>query len=135
MQSVAQMASKWQRGMQGGTETWNQAIQGYSGNPMEMAAAKVDVAVANYAASAQRMAANLRATPVSVWKSQSAASKANYAQGAAKGLPAYTRALTVLSTNVWPGMKAASQAAGGGPAGCQAAVQYAIDAKAQGRTK
>ena len=38
-----------------------------------------------------------------------------------------TAALTTLQSNLWPAMKAASMAAGGGAAGAQAAVQVAIN--------
>jgi hypothetical protein len=135
MLTPAQIAAKWQAGVQRSGTAWNQGIQSYAGNPMAAAAAKADTAVANYAAAKDRMVAGLNNTSVSFWKSQSAASQQNYTQGATKGAPAYTKAITVLSANVWPGMKAASQAAGGGPAGAAAAIQYAIEAKQQGRTK
>jgi hypothetical protein len=134
MQSVSQVAAKWKAGVAGGGAAWNAGIQGYAGNPMELAAAQVDKAVANYSAAAPRMAARLRATPVSTWKSQSALSQSNYVQGATKGLNAYTAKMQRLSVSLWPGMKQASQAAGGGPQGAAAAIQYAIDQKQAGNT-
>jgi hypothetical protein len=133
--TVAQIAAKWQAGVQKSGAAWSSGIQNYQGNPMQMAAAQADKAVANYAAAKDRMVAGLNNTPTTFWKSQSAASQSNYTQGATKGSPAYTKAITVLSANVWPGMKQASQAAGGGAQGAAAAIQYAIDAKQQGRTK
>lgn len=132
--SVSQIAAKWKNGVAGSGEAWSAGIQGYAGNPMEAAAAQVDKAIAHYNAAAPRMAANLRATPVSFWKSQAAASKGNYVSGATKGLPAYTAKMQKLSVSLWPGMKQASQAAGGGPQGAAAAIQYAIDAKNAGNT-
>lgn len=134
MLTVAQIAAKWKNSGAAAAAAWNAGIQGYSGNPMEAAAAQVDKAVANYSAAAGRMAANLRATPVSTWKSQSSASQSNYSQGFTKGLPKYTAAIQKLSSSLWPGMKQASQAAGGGPAGAAAAIQYAIDQKNAGNT-
>jgi hypothetical protein len=135
MKSVSDIANKWKAAVAGAGGRWNAGIQGYAGNPMELAAAQGDKAVANYSAAKDRMVANLRATPTSFWKSQAAASQANYTNGSNKGLTAYTKAIQTMSTGVWPGMKAASQAAGGGPAGAAAAIQYSMDAKAQGRTK
>jgi hypothetical protein len=132
--SVATIAAKWKASGATAAQAWNNGIQQYAGNPMAAAAAEVNKAVANYSAAAPRMAANLQATPVSFWKSQAAASQSNYSQGFTKGLPAYTAAIQKLSTSLWPGMKSASQAAGGGPQGAAAAIQYAIDQKNAGNT-
>lgn len=134
MKSVTDIASKWKNGVAGAASRWVAGIQGYQGNPMEMAAAQADKAVANYSAAKDRMVAKLRATSTSVWKSQAAASQANYTQGATKGLPKYTAKMQKFSASLWPGMKAASQAAGGGPLGGAAATQYAMDQKAAGNT-
>jgi hypothetical protein len=132
--SVTDIANKWKSGVAGAASKWSAGIQGYAGNPMQMAAAQADKAVANYSAAKDRMVAKLNATPTSFWKSQAAASQSNYSQGATKGLPAYTAKMTKFSSSLWPGMKAASQAAGGGPQGGAAATQYAMDQKAAGNT-
>ncbi len=127
MKTVAQMAAAWAAGVRSAGTAWNNGIQQYAGNPMQAAAAQADKAVANYSAAKGKMVARLNATPVGFWKSQAAASQVNYTNGATKGLPKMTAALTTLQSNLWPAMKAASMAAGGGAAGAQAAVQVAIN--------
>jgi hypothetical protein len=133
--SVTDIAAKWKQNVAAAGGKWNNGIQQYAGNPMQAAAAQADKAVANYGAAKDRMVAGLNNTPVSFWKSQAAASQANYTQGATKGSPKYTKAIQVLSSQVWPAMKQASIAAGGGPAGAAAAVQALMDAKRNGQTK
>ena len=133
--TAAQIASAWQAGMAGKGAAYAAGIQNCTVNPMALAAAQVDTAVANYAASAPRMAANLNATPVAFWKSQAVAGQAKWAAGAAKGLTKYTAAMGKLVANVYPGMKQASLAAGGrGGAAAAAAIDYLIQAKANGQT-
>ena len=133
--TAAQIAQAWQQGMAGKTGNYTAGIQNCNVNPMALAAAQVDTAVANYANAAQRMAANLNATPVAFWKSQAAAGAAKWAAGASKGLPKYTAKMAKLVANVYPGMKAASMAAGGkGGAAAAAAIDYLIQAKQNGQT-
>lgn len=120
--------------MAGKAANYTTGINNCQVNPMQLAASQADKAVANYSAAKDRMVSNLTSTPVSFWKSQAVAGAAKWAAGATKGLPKYTAAIQKLVTNVYPGMKAASAAAGGGPAGAAAAIQFAMTAKANGQT-
>jgi hypothetical protein len=131
--TAAQIAQAWQAGMAGKAGNYSTGVQNTTVNPMALAAAQVDKAVANYSAAAPQMAAKLNATPVAYWKSQSVAGAQKWAAGAAKGLPKYTAAMTKL-TAIYPGMKQASDAAGGGAQGAAAAITYLQQAKANGQT-
>lgn len=133
--TAAQAASNWKAGMGSAGPKWAQGIANCNVNPMALAAAQSDKAQANYVAAVPRMVAGLNATPVGFWKSQAAAAQSNFAQGATKGLPKYTAAVAKLAGTVWPGQRAASQAAGGGQAGMDAAYQYVQQQKASGMTK
>jgi hypothetical protein len=133
--TAAQIAQAWQQGMTAKAANYSAGIQACQVNPMQLAASKVDAAVASYAAAAPRMAANLNATPVGFWKSQSVAAQAKFAAGAAKGMTKYTAAITKMTGGVYQGMKAASQAAGGGAQGAAAAITYLQQAKQNGQTK
>lgn len=133
--TAAQIAQAWQSGMAGKGANYAQGIQNCAVNPMQLAAAQADVAVANYGAAKDRMVNGLNATSVAFWKSQATAAQAKWQQGAAKGLPKYTAKIQKLVANVYPGMKAASMAAGGrGGAAAAAAIDYLIQAKANGQT-
>jgi len=88
--TAAEIAQSWQQGMASKGAKYAQGIQNTTVNPMALAAAQADVAVANYAAAKDRMAANLTATPVSFWKSHAAAAQAKSHSGEAKSLPKYT---------------------------------------------
>lgn len=133
--TAAEIAAAWQAGMAGKGANYARGINGTQVNPMALAAAQADTAVANYAAAKDRMVNNLNATPVAFWKSQAAAAQAKWASGAAKGLPKYTAKMQKLVNGVYPGMKAASMAAGGkGGAAAAAAIDFLIQAKANGQT-
>lgn len=133
--TAAEIAQNWQQGMAAKGAKYSQGIQNTTVNPMQLAAAQADTAVANFAAARDRMVANLNATPVAFWKSQAVASQAKWQQGATKGLPKYTAKIAKLVSNVYPGMKAASMAAGGrGGAAAAAAIDYLIQAKRNGQT-
>jgi hypothetical protein len=133
--TAAQAASNWKTGMAAAGPKWSAGIAACNVNPMQLAAAAVDKATANYVAAAPQMVAQLNATPVGFWKSQAAAAAGSFAQGATKGLPKYTSAVAKLAGTVWPGQKQASMSAGGGAAGMVAAYQYVQQAKASGQTK
>lgn len=133
--TAAEIAQAWQQGMAAKGAKYAQGIQNTAVNPMQLAAAQADSAVANYAAAKDRMVQNLNATPVAFWKSQAVAAQAKWQQGAAKGLPKYTAKMAKLVATVYPGMKAASMAAGGkGGAAAAAAIDYLIQAKLNGQT-
>lgn len=133
--TAAEIATAWQQGMQSKGAKYAAGIQNTTVNPMQLAAQQADTAVANFAAAKDRMVNNLNATPVAFWKTQSAAAQAKWQSGAAKGMTKYTAKMTKLVNNVYPGMKAASQAAGGkGGAAAAAAIDYLIQAKANGQT-
>jgi|HubBroStandDraft_6_1064221.scaffolds.fasta_scaffold234291_2 hypothetical protein len=135
--TATQAASNWKSGMAQGGGKWAAGVQNCTVNPMALAAGAMDKAVQNYTAAAPRMAAALSAYPVGNWKAACAAPTATaaYAAGGTKGLPKYTNAVTKLAASVWPQMKAASQAAGGGDAGYLAAAAVLRQAKANGQTK
>jgi hypothetical protein len=135
--SATAAAGNWKAGMAGGAAKWAAGIQACNVNPMALAAQAVDKATANYTAAAPRMAAALAAYPVGNWKAACAspAAQSNYVNGASKGLPKYTAAVTKMAASVWPGQKQASAAAGGGQAGMVAAYQFVQNAKQQGLTK
>ena len=133
--TAAQIAQAWQQGMAGKQANFAAGIDATTVNPMALAAAKADEAVANYAAAKDRMVAGLNNTPLGFWKSQAKAGAGKWAAGAAKGLPKYTAKMTKLVNGVYPGMKAASLAAGGkGGVAAAAAIDYLIQAKANGQT-
>ncbi len=133
--TATQAAANWKAGTAGAGQKWSQGIANCQVNPMQLAAAQADKAVANYSAAKDRMVSGLNATSVQTWKSQAAASQSNYTQGATKGLSKYTQAATKMASQVWPAMKQASAAAGGGVAGMTAAYEVMQTAKANGQTK
>jgi hypothetical protein len=133
--TAAEIAAAWQAGMASKGAKYAQGIQNTTVNPMALAAAKADDAVANFAAAKDRMVANLNATPVAFWKSQAAAAQAKWQGGAAKGMTKYTAKIQKLVSTVYPGMKAASIAAGGkGGAAAAAAIDFLMQAKQNGQT-
>jgi hypothetical protein len=133
--TAAQIATAWQQGMAGKGANYASGIQNCQVNPMALAAAQADNAVANYAAAKDRMVAGLNGASVAFWKQQAANSQAKWQQGAAKGMTKYTAKMTKMVNGVYPGMKAAAMAAGGrGGAAAAAAIDFLIQAKANGQT-
>ena len=131
----AQIAQALQQGLAGKGANYSAGINNCTVNPMALAAAQADVAVANFAAAKDRMVANLNATPVAFWKSQATAAQSKWQQGATKGLAKYTAKITKLHATVYPAMRAASLAAGGkGGAAAAAAIDALIQAKVNGQT-
>jgi hypothetical protein len=133
--TAAQIAQAWQQGMAGKGANYAAGIANCNVNPMALAAAQADTAVANYANAKERMVAGLNATSVQFWKQQAQNAQAKWQQGSTKGMPKYTAKMAKLVANVYPGMKAASMAAGGkGGAAAAAAIDYLIQAKQNGQT-
>jgi len=96
MLNVAAATAKWARNVQGGQQSYKDGIQGTTENPMQLAAAKADVALANYteAISSGRWANKLANTPVEVWKQNSINAAGRWASGVQKGTPKVQAHLT-----------------------------------------
>jgi hypothetical protein len=116
VKTAQQATQAWQAGIAGGSAKYSAGIQSTNVNPMELAAAQTDKALANYtqAVTSGRMAAALRATPVSFWKSQATNSAAKWSAGAQKGLTKFTAAAQRMQS-AWQGAHDAAKAAGPDP--------------------
>lgn len=134
----AQRIANWQQGMQSpqAATNYKAAMQALTVNPMEMAAANLDKAAANFMQAVQsgRMAAKLRAVGMSAYKAACVAGASRLASGATKGLPKYTAAQDRLDP-IYDQMKQASMASGGTPGQkAAAAIDVLVAAKQNGQT-
>lgn len=133
MKSAQTATSNWMTGMQLGGAKWLAGINAYTGNPMALAAQQAPKAMANYSKvlSNGSWAAKLNSTPVATWKQGASMGQAKFASGAAKGQIKYQAYATAFAP-VWQQMAQASQSAGGGQAGMNAAYQIQVAAGRKG---
>ena len=129
--TLAQAAANWGTAMAAPSTAANYkaGIQNTSVNPMAMAASpdaqQKYLAKTSLAVSSGKMANALNNTPVSTWKNNAMNIGAqNLASGAKKGGSKYVQNLQPYA-NVWPQMKAASQAIPGGTIAAAAAKSAA----------
>jgi len=133
--SVQDIAGKWQQRMAQAGPAYSAGVNGTTKNPMQLAAAQLPKALANYTNAIQsgQMAEKLNSTPVAYWKSQSSAAAPKLGQGAMKGQAKYIAAITRLQP-VWANMKQASIAAGDDPgAKAAAAINILVAAGRKGQ--
>lgn len=136
--TAAQMAANWVKGMQSpsAAQNYKDAMAALTVNPMELAAANLDKAAANFmqAVSSGRMAAKLRGVSMSAYKAACAQGASRLASGAAKGQPKFIIAAGRLQP-VYDQMKQASLASGGTPGQkAAAAIDVLVAAKQNGQT-
>lgn len=135
--TAAQMAANWVKGMQSpsAAQNYKDAMQSLTVNPMELAAANLDKAAANFAqaVSSGRMAAKLRAVSMSAYKQACVTGASRLASGATKGAPKQAAAAQRLQP-IYDQMKQAAAAGGTPGQKAQLAVDLLVAAKQNGQT-
>lgn len=136
--SKAQRVANWVAGMQSpsAAKNYKDSMAALTVNPMELAAANLDKAAANFsqAVSSGRMAAKLRGVSLSAYKAACATGASRLASGAAKGQPKFSAAQDRLDP-IYDQMKAAAMASGGTPGQkAAAAIDVMVAAKQNGQT-
>lgn len=104
------------KGMAGASAAYTAGTAAVTVNPMQLAAAQLPKAIANYTAAASNgtMAAALNAVSISDWKAATAAAGPRLASGGQKGASKWAKKIAPYA-QVWAQMKPAAQAAGDDP--------------------
>lgn len=93
----AKVAAKWSRNLIGARESYIAGIREVVDNPMEKAAAKKQEYVAGVTNNAEKWAANLRAVPMDVWRTNAITAGAErLTSGAQKAQPKVERFLAAF---------------------------------------
>lgn len=128
MLNVANATAKWARNTGGARQSYIDGINSTSENPMALAAAQADKALANYteAISSGRWASKLNSTPVEFWRKQATTVGAtNLTSGVAKGTPKMQAALTKFAP-AYEQARMAARAIGGSGKAAAMAKQSAV---------